>query len=274
MTNDLIAMDLGSAYLAHHGVKGMKWGVRHDRKTRRALYKDSRKNMRRVTHDWNERRLRLEQTGLDLARLSDKDVVLKKGSKAYRTVRDADPFGKDTLNRMFVSTGDRDRRVYRSTMPQFDNLGKLSKFIPGNGRSYYEHTYELAKNVRIASDKAAYNMYRDMVANHLQTSDHARRAAAMTYGTKNPDAVAKASFINFYQNAGKTKNKNAIDYFQKLKERGYDGIRDYNDRLTLTDNPYIVFDSGSFKNKRTYTLNKEDVLGARVSLYDKKGNKT
>ena len=274
MTNNLIAMDLGEACLAHYGVKGMKWGVRHDRKTRRALYKDSRKNMRRVTRDWNGRRLRLEQTGLDLAKLSDKDTVLKKGSNAYRTVRDSNPFGKDVADRMFVSVGDRDRRVYRSTMPQFDNLGRVSKFIPGNNRSYYEHTYALAKNVRIASDKVAYNMYREMVANHLQTSDHARRAAAMTYGTTKPDAVANASFINFYQNAGKTNNKNAVDYFRKLKERGYDGVRDYNDRLTLTDNPYIVFDSGSFKNKSTYKLNKEDVLGARASLYDKKGQKT
>lgn len=122
-------------YLAHHGIKGMKWGVRRYQNADGSLTAAGKKRYTRP----------LEINTMDRKKLikvidSGKDFVIAKGSEAYRatTARDEIVEGKK-----YVS--------FRE-----DDLGTYIGFVhspiynPGRTSDVYNITYTAKKNMRVA----------------------------------------------------------------------------------------------------------------------------
>lgn len=271
------------AFLAHHGVKGMHWGVHRERETEahKAYRKQTTKQFRKATQPATIRRVEKqygkEITSEEYKSLSTKDVKYGSGKTLNRITKSAED--DKTKSMLFVSTNKADATAYRSVLPYQDNVIR-QLFRSGNNKydGFQETTFKSTKALLGPSEKArvdAFISLLDTPAVKLSndktvTGREYLKRVGMAPDIKRLDSQkAGLKYYNDFLSNQYMKTPLNDAYFDSLKAKGYNVVSDDNDRKVLTKDPLIILDpAGTVKQMSVRQLTTDDILNAQKSYKD------
>jgi hypothetical protein len=273
-----------NAFLAHHGVKGMHWGVRREHETdeHRDFRKEATKQFRKEASDALVRRIentygKSELTKEEYEKLSDKDVKYRTGKTLNRLTTDAE---KDNAkSALFVSTNKSDAITYKSALPYQDRLIK-NLLAGGNHKydGYQETTFKATKTLVGPSEKARVDAFIKLLDTKSVVLKNGKTITGREYlkrigvapDIKRLDAqrAGLKYYKTFIQGQWQDNGLNSA-YFNNLRDQGYNAVSDDNDRKILTKDPLIILDpSGAVKQMSVRQLTTDDILKAQKSYKD------
>lgn len=272
--------------IQHFGVKGMKWGVRrmYNNHVENLRYKYRKKGYsEEVVENKLKKRLRNEKIA---AAVAGSAVVATAGYLLKNKLQD-DVFGRtlkkgtvidsvtgatklDTSRPIYAAYKNGDKKKYRALLGDTRmNQPSYIKEAIGTKNGINVMKLKANNNVKIASNKAAGDVFRDLYKKDKDFKKYAdqvhENANAWRWkpikdkydtfnmglvGRNGPDASAKKNIDKFYNG---------------LKKKGYDGILDLNDKKYSgygAKNPVVLFDyknvgQSSVKKLSEQTVNRE-----------------
>lgn len=270
-------VELGEAFLAHYGVKGMKWGVRKDRsanpKSSKELVKEARKHGQaalKPSIDARMDRIFGAAAPLKYSELSTKRTTIARGAELYRLTKRKDEVLRDMT---YVSTNEKDRLRYRAALsPRGIMLAKRS-YTPT-----YEATYKATKKLVSPSEKERFDAFTalldakeipiGLVFKHKITGRE--YLSRMGYGREIKKLEATEAGEKFYHRFTENQFMNTpINrvYFSSLREKGFNALVDDNDRGVLSDEPLMILDTqGAIKRTSVRQLTNDEINRSIASL--------
>lgn len=204
--------------LAHHGIKGQKWGVRRFQNADGTLtpagkerYYGKGGNIQKYDS--------LQDMGYKNVR-DCSDSIIKKGSKVYRQTTYPNEIFKD---RMYVS-GTEDSSDYGDLV-----------YTPG--KEQYSVTYSLKKNIKVGGRKIIEDVMSDVFKEKIDFNDR-----YTPEGNYNSDSISTKYADFMYDKRYEKERKEAI---KKFKTLGYNAIMDPVDSaigLCFDPSAIILFD--------------------------------
>lgn len=267
-------------YLCHHGVLGMKWGVRRyqnlDGSLTAAGRKRALKDQKQVNKKANKASSRENLT---------KERTIKAGTKMYRTSVKS---YEDLEGSTYVSYLDVDRNHY--------NGGWIRK-MAGSDKAY-EHSFELKEDLKIPSREKQQSVINEVVNNNKKYINEVVQSYVDQTVPKNSWTYLE---INSYYKGGvkqytkdmiksfgdKTPSESAYmvsqslglapnvkkEIISRLKKEGYNAMSDeasvggQNNWGKEGYDPLIIFDSNSLKRTNVRSINSTEEEKALSSYY-------
>lgn len=263
-----------SGELAHHGVKGMKWGVRRNRTERTTLSKaqleEGRANVNKLKDRIFDQKF-LAPDAISEAqykKLSTKETVVKKGQTVGRVTQRKDETLRDKTY-VYYKPGDAD--AYKSVM--------TLPLIGGGGRktykNSYEHTFKSLETLRSPSEKERVDAFIDLFDNPSITMKNGKQVTGREY-MKNvyPKEVKSLTAHQLGLRAYKAFSESQyVDtpltsaYFKSISDKGYNSLVDDNDRGHLAEAPLIILNpNGTLKRMSIKPLSADDINNAQRRL--------
>lgn len=245
------ANDLGSAFLMHYGILGMRWGVR---RTQEQLgnYTGSRikkgTEFNRITMNPNER-----NSGITYVSYTKRDNNFYNGviAKYYKDNKKRDVYSQKLTSIQDIVTPSYKKQV--STFVKF----------------YKNNTLDVAKEF---SKNDYYDKhYRSPNKNSLEYKDLLKKYSELK------DSDVKSNYRKFIVTASEKTDLHS-KYFNELAKDGYNAIPDWNDKtdndngLPLydkTDDPLIIFDRKTTLKKTSVSKLSDEEINNAANEYSK-----
>lgn len=187
---------------------------------------------------------------MDLNKMSDKDIVVKKGTKFQRisSKKFEDYSGEGKA--IYTSYLKSDNAIYMHDMPDNINQWRKQHIINDGGKDAYKHVLKMNKDIKVASPKKV-----------LEAYEHAT-------GNKSPKHYQYMNFMIDLVDREKPENKKFFDF---LKKAGYNAIVDENDGGgTYTKSPLILINpAADVENVTSKTITKLDQIWNILTYSDK-----
>lgn len=187
---------------------------------------------------------------MDLNKMSDKDIVVKKGTKFQRisSKKFEDYSGEGKA--IYTSYLKSDNAIYMHDMPDNINQWRKQHIINDGGKDAYKHVLKMNKDIKVASPKKV-----------LEAYEHAT-------GNKSPKHYQYMNFMTDLVDREKPENKKFFDF---LKKAGYNAIVDENDGGgTYTKSPLILINpAADVENVTSKTITKLDQIWNILTYSDK-----
>ena len=161
---------------------------------------------------------------INLSNLSDKDIVIKKGSKIKRISSKKFEDYVDKGRTIYASFDKKDNRIYKEDM--YNNIQKWrsSGVIKDGGNNVYQHTMKMNKDVKVASPRKVAEVYKKIF---------------------NVDNIEQYKYVKFMENLSDRNDSNNKTFLDELRKMGYNAIIDENDAGYYTKKPLILLNPGS-----------------------------
>ena len=255
---------LNEATLEHFGVKGMKWGVRKERKA-------AAENLKRIEPGLIAKSTARSTEGVSqkqYSKLSSKDRIVKAGTVVKRTSNTASVMGPT-----FVSTNEKDAEIYRAMIPTRGTKWKPGKVIGKN----YELTLEVTKDLKSPSEKARIDAYAKLMSSKEIRLGNGEIVTGREYLTrvgfgdvvnnKTNHQIALTQYGKLASFQGIKDEPLSSAYFKSLSAKGYNALVDDNDRNIMSRDPLLIFDSnGSLKTLEVRRLSDLEILKAQATV--------
>jgi hypothetical protein len=237
-------------FLAHYGVKGMKWGVRKDHyreyhevatvDTANNIAKRQMANVNMVRY-MARGRSKQERRKFDdnwYNSLSTGKEFVEKGHHLSRVVRGVD--GNALSGYLYVSQIKSDHDMYTATIPAFTNGFKA-------GKRQYHSAYQVSLETkrRLAMPSAKERV--DTFIEQLQTPGGKQWLKDNGYKNEIDELNAKQVGLKYYDRFNKYAGNKDIkfnnQYFNTVRAKGYDALIDDNDAGIWSKKPTILLNA-------------------------------
>ena len=243
--------------LYHHGVKGMRWGIRRFQNRDGTLTKEGKQRLLDSSSSYNEKH--------------NDDISFKKNFKFDRVGIG----GEKDEGSTFVSYTDNDRNMYRAN---YDVLAV------GAGEV---HKLELKsiKDLKIAGKKAQIDALLDYASDKSisevlaagdSNNERVRRQKVKEYnktlkqifkGKKDPEELLDRAFSLYVER----NSSMSIELTKRLQQKGYDGVVDLWD-ANIAECPIYIFDrKQALKTTKSSELTTREIDEEQLKYYKRKG---
>lgn len=261
-------------FLAHYGVKGMKWGVRRAEKR---LARQTAKNFRRYSVSTvKERRAGKRLTSREYENLSEKVDVIARGTELRRISRNP----ATTLPaRAYVSTLMEDSIKYRAILPLRGDPTKRQRKDYGE---QYEITMKATRRLTSPSPKARVDTFIELMdSKSIQVPGKAEPITGreylsrMGYGRELRQLNSQEAGLRFYSafnaKAGDANSPINTAYFNRISQQGYNYVVDDNDIGFISRKPMILLGpEGTVKVTDVRPLTAEQINQAQLAVFGPK----
>lgn len=246
-----------SSELYHHGVKGMRWGVRRYQNRDGTLTKEGKQNLLGKTSEYHKKH--------------DDDLTFKKNFKFNRVGTG----GEKDEGSTFVSYTDNDRNMYRANYDMLAvGAGEVHKLelktvkelkIAGK-KAQIEALLDYASEKSISEVLASGNSKNDKVVRR-KTKEYNKTLNQILKGKKDPEELLDEAFSQYVER----NSQMSIELTKRLQKKGYDGVVDLWD-ANIAECPLYIFDrKQSLKTTKSSELTTKEIDEEQTKYYKRMG---
>ena len=232
-------------YLMHHGVKGMKWGIRHDpQRTGRTA--GSSKNSRSRNHFKLSKgtKVALAVTGIAAGTAVSLALIQRGKVHADDIMRAGTKIQTLHHHPELITEG----KKFFTTNKSIDKIKYMAQFSHNGSKK--KVTATVSENIKIAGGDSGDKIYKSL----RQTNPEFRKA---TEQYKN--------YVHFNRrNLLGEPDKATNIFIDELKKKGYGGVADLNDRRGWKTSANILFDNSKLKNINVDNIKKSEYRRAQA----------
>lgn len=161
---------------------------------------------------------------IDFNKLSDKHMILKKGTKFQRISSKSLEEYTEKGRIAYVAFKKEDNAIYMHDMPKNIEKWRRQGIIKDGGNSVYKHILTMNKDIKVASNKTVAEVYAEVAGK---------------------SSVKNYEFRNFIEGLGDRDKPENEKFINKLIDMGYNAIIDDNDAGAYTSSPLILLNPAS-----------------------------
>lgn len=272
---------MASSYLMHHGVKGMKWGVRHDNKApvskrkKQSRYQINQSQKFRDTYGISKKEadryakqkadimrkaaigaavatgILVAYTGYKYHKYVNTDQILRRGTTVQSLQLNPDYITKG--KRFFASHGKLSNQKY---LARYAKQREMIAGVDVGTATKKRLTAVASKDIRVAGRKSAAKGYHELRSINPEFRERTKGYSGYTH-------------FNQYGMSAALGDRRAADlYSEHMKRKGYGGVADINDRLLSGYNTKAdIYFGDSFKNYKI-----SDITDSQINRAKKKTN--
>ncbi|QPL14650.1 hypothetical protein SEA_SCHWARTZ33_5 [Gordonia phage Schwartz33] len=253
-------------FLEHYGVKGMRWGVRKERKE---IIKSYRAAQEEFNRRYAEQGAFTSVSEKKYSQLSDEDFVVGKDAVLRRTTKDL--AGDAERKITYLSTNEADALIYRGIFPA-ENMGLGNSY-----KGYYESTYEATTLLKSPSEKKRIDGYMELMDSPEIKMKNGETITGREYlkrcglGDTVDQLSSKELTLTYYgqfmRTQGQPDEPLTTAYFDKMAKQGYTALIDDHNQGFFSKTPIIVLEPyKNIKLKEVKQLTTQDVHDAITTL--------